>query len=132
MNKKYKRYLDEIERTEAKIAELQEYLKITKAALKQEEELEMIKAIRSMKLKGRDLFDVLNQMQNGNVSLEISGEAEESVSPEVNEIAVQEKAPEREDKHDEYEEMEYKNCNVGSKSWNDVGNQCYRICLRTG
>ena len=54
MNKKYKRYLDEIERTEAKIAELQEYLKITKAALKQEEELEMIKAIRSMKLKGRD------------------------------------------------------------------------------
>lgn len=106
MNKKYKRYLDEIEKTEAKIAELQEYLKTTKAALKQEEELEMIKAIRSMKLKGRDLFDVLNQMQNGNVSLEISGEAEESVSPEVNEIAVQEKAPEREDKHDEYEEME--------------------------
>lgn len=106
MNKKYKRYLDEIERTEAKIAELQEYLKTTKAALKQEEELEMIKAIRSMKLKGRDLFDVLNQMQNGNVSLEISVEAEESVSPEVNEIAVQEKAPEREDKHDEYEEME--------------------------
>lgn len=106
MNKKYKRYLDEIERTEAKIAELQEYLKTTKAALKQEEELEMIKAIRSMKLKGRDLFDVLNQMQNGNVSLEISGEAEESVSPGVNEIAVQEKAPEREDKHDEYEEME--------------------------
>ena len=106
MNKKYKRYLDEIERTEAKIAELQEYLKTTKAALKQEEELEMIKAIRSMKLKGRDLFDVLNQMQNGNVSLEICGEAEESVSPEVNEIAVQEKAPEREDKHDEYEEME--------------------------
>ena len=99
MNKKYKRYLDEIERTEAKIAELQEYLKITKAALKQEEELEMIKAIRSMKLKGRDLFDVLNQMQNGNVSLEISGEAEEPVSTEVNEIAVQEKAPEREDKH---------------------------------
>ena len=106
MNKKYKRYLDEIERTEAKIAELQEYLKTTKAALKQEEELEMIKAIRSMKLKGRDLFDVLNQMQNGNVSLEISGEAEESVSPEVNEIVVQEKAPEREDKHDKYEEME--------------------------
>ena len=106
MNKKYKRYLDEIERTEAKIAELQEYLKLTKAALKQEEELEMIKAIRSMKLKGRDLFDVLNQMQNGNVSLEISGEAEESVSPEVNEIVVQEKAPEREDKHDKYEEME--------------------------
>lgn len=106
MNKKYKRYLDEIERTEAKIVELQEYLKTTKAALKQEEELEMIKAIRSMKLQGRDLFDILNQMQNGNVSLEINGGAEEDASPEMNEIAVQEKAPEREDKHDEYEEME--------------------------
>ena len=44
MNKKYKRYLDEIEKTETKITELQEYLKVTKAALKQEEELEMIKA----------------------------------------------------------------------------------------
>lgn len=106
MNKKYKRYLDEIERTETKIAELQEYLKTTKAALKQEEELEMIKAIRSMKLKGRDLFDVLNQMQNGNVSLEISGEDKEDASPEVNEAAAQEKAPEREGKHDEFEEME--------------------------
>lgn len=106
MNKKYKRYLDEIERTEAKIAELQEYLKTTKAALKQEEELEMIKAIRSMKLKGRDLFDVLNQMQNGNVLFEISGEAEENVSPEASETVVREKAPEREDEHDEYEEMD--------------------------
>lgn len=106
MNKKYKRYLDEIERTEAKIAELQEYLKTTKAALKQEEELEMIKAIRSMKLKGRDLFDILNQIQNGNVSLEITGEAENGVSPEENETMVQEEAPEREDEYDENKETE--------------------------
>ncbi len=109
MNKKYKRYLDEIERTEAKIVELQEYLKTTKAALKQEEELEMVKAIRSMKLKGRDLFDILNQMQNGNVSLEISEEEteeKETVSSDVNEITVPKKAPEREEKQDEYEEME--------------------------
>lgn len=106
MNKKYKRYLDEIERTEAKIAELQEYLKATKAALKQEEELEMIKAIRSMKLKGRDLFDILNQIQNGNVSLEITGEAENGVSPEENETMVQEEAPEREDEYDENKETE--------------------------
>ena len=109
MNKKYKRYLDEIERTEAKIVELQEYLKTTKAALKQEEELEMVKAIRSMKLKGRDLFDILNQMQNGNVSLEISeeeAEEKETASLNVNETTVPKTAPEREDKQDEYEEME--------------------------
>lgn len=112
MNKKYKRYLDEIERTEAKIVELQEYLKTTRAALKQEEELEMIKAIRSMKLKGRDLFDVLNQMQSGNVSLEISEEEaekteeEEAVSSMKNENVVPKKTPESEEKYDEYEEME--------------------------
>ncbi|WP_373222019.1 DUF4315 family protein [Mediterraneibacter gnavus] len=109
MNKKYKRYLDEIERTEAKIVELQEYLKTTKAALKQEEELEMVKAIRSMKLKGRDLFDILNQMQNGNVSFEISEEEveeKETASSDVNETTVPRKALEREEKQDEYEEME--------------------------
>ena len=109
MNKKYKRYLDEIERTEAKITELQEYLKTTKAALKQEEELEMVKAIRSMKLKGRDLFDILNQMQNGNVSFEISEEEveeKETASSDVNETTVTRKALEREEKQDEYEEME--------------------------
>lgn len=109
MNKKYKRYLDEIERTEAKIVELQEYLKTTKAALKQEEELEMVKAIRSMKLKGRDLFDILNQMQNGNVSFEISEEEVEEMetaSSDVNETTVPRKALEREEKQDEYEEME--------------------------
>ena len=112
MNKKYKRYLDEIERTEAKIVELQEYLKTTRAALKQEEELEMIKAIRSMKLKGRDLFDVLNQIQSGNVSLEISEEEaekteeNESASSMKNEIVVPKKTPESEEKYDEYEELE--------------------------
>lgn len=109
MNKKYKRYLDEIERTEAKIVELQEYLKTTKAALKQEEELEMVKAIRSMKLKGRDLFDILNQMQNGNVSFEISEEEveeKETASSDVSETTVPRKALEREEKQDEYEEME--------------------------
>lgn len=106
MNKKYKRYLDEIEKTEIKIAELQEYLKVTKAALKQEEELEMIKAIRSMKFKGRDLFEVLSQMQNGNVSFEITEEAQEAVSSEENEIKVQTKASEREGIYDEVEEME--------------------------
>lgn len=106
MNKKYKRYLDEIEKTESKIAELQEYLKVTKAALKQEEELEMVKAIRSMKFKGRDLFDILSQMQNGNVSLEITDEAQEIASLEEDEIKVQTKVSEREADYDEIKEME--------------------------
>ena len=66
----------------------------------------MIKAIRSMKFKGRDLFEVLSQMQNGNVSFEITEEAQEAASSEENEIKVQTKASEREGIYDEVEEME--------------------------
>ena len=69
----------------------------------------MVEAIRSMKLKGRDLFDILNQMQNGNVSFEISEEEveeKETASSDVNETTVPRKALEREEKQDEYEEME--------------------------
>lgn len=60
MNRKIKRYLDEIERTEKKIEELQAYLKGVRVALKAEEENEMIKSICSMKLNSHELFDLLN------------------------------------------------------------------------
>ena len=52
MNKKIRRYLEEIEKTEKKIADLQQYLKGIKSALKEEENNEMIRAIRGMKLEG--------------------------------------------------------------------------------
>ena len=52
MNKKIRRYLEEIEKTEKKIADLQQYLKGIKSALKEEENNEMIRAIRGMKLAG--------------------------------------------------------------------------------
>ena len=42
MNKKIRRYLEEIEKTEKKIADLQQYLKGIKSALKEEENNEMI------------------------------------------------------------------------------------------
>ena len=53
MNKKIRRYLEEIEKTEKKIADLQQYLKGIKSALKEEENNEMIRAIRGMKLEGK-------------------------------------------------------------------------------
>ena len=42
MNKKIKKYMEEIHKTEQKIADLQQYLKGLHAALKQEEDNEMI------------------------------------------------------------------------------------------
>ena len=83
MNRKIKRYLDEIERTEKKIEELQAYLKGIRVALKAEEENEMIKSIRSMKLNSHELFDLLNGIQDGSISFQVdeeSGSNEESGS----------------------------------------------------
>ena len=70
MNKKLKRYVEEEERTVAKITELQEHLKTLRIAKKQEEDAEIIRSIRSMKLDGRTLFNVLNGIQDGGVDVE--------------------------------------------------------------
>ena len=64
MNKKIKKYLDEIAKTEKKIADLQQYLRGVQAALKQEEDNEMIRCIRGMKMENGqldDFGDTLNQ-----------------------------------------------------------------------
>ena len=47
LNRKIKKYLDEIEKTEKKIADLEMYLKGVRSALKEEENNEMIKSITS-------------------------------------------------------------------------------------
>lgn len=99
MNRKIKKYLDEIEKTEKKIADLEMYLKGVRSALKEEENNEMIKSIRGMKLKGQELFDLLNGIQDGTISFVVSGESEESGS-----FVVQEEK--RESEENEYGEME--------------------------
>lgn len=58
MNKKIKKYLDEIVKTEKKIADLQQYLRGVQAALKQEEDNEMIRCIRGMKMDNDQLYDL--------------------------------------------------------------------------
>ena len=100
LNRRIKRYLEEIDKTERKIAELQQYLKGVQSALKQEENNEMIKSIRGMKLKGQDLFDLLNGIQDGTISFVASGESEE----ESGSFVVQEEK--RESEENEYGEME--------------------------
>ena len=56
--------MEEIHKTEQKIADLQQYLKGLHAALKQEEDNEMIKSIRGMKLDSHALHDLLNGIQD--------------------------------------------------------------------
>lgn len=100
LNRKIKKYLDEIDKTEQKIAELQQYLKGVRAALREEENSEMIKTIRAMKVQGRELFDLLNGIQDGSISFVSSEESGE----ETGSFVYNEKQEEREEL--DYGEME--------------------------
>ena len=71
MSRKLKRLIEEEEKTMARIGELQEYLKKVREARKNEEDLEIIKSIRSMKLGARDLFDLLTAISEGYLSEEL-------------------------------------------------------------
>ena len=70
MSKRLKRLIEDEERTIAKIEELQEHLKEIRIARKQEEDLEIVRSIRSMKLGARELFSLLSGIQDGSVSIE--------------------------------------------------------------
>lgn len=80
MNKKIKKYLDEIVKTEKKIADLQQYLRGVQAALKQEEDNEMIRCIRGMKMDNDQLYDLLDGIQSGKVKFQVSRESDEEGS----------------------------------------------------
>ena len=67
MGKKLQKYLDEAEKTEQQIAELEERLRTIRAAQKKEES-EIIRAIRSTKMGGRELLALLDNIQAGNVT----------------------------------------------------------------
>lgn len=88
MNKKLHRVLDEIQKTEEKIAAWQEHLGELNVQKEMLEDAEIIKSVRSMRLGSRELLSVLEGVQNGTVVLsekpeitENSGSAE-SMEPE--------------------------------------------------
>ena len=70
MNRKLHRVLDEIQKTERKIAEWQEHLKELKLLAEQLENQEIVKTIRSMKL------DLLEGLQEGSVCLPLIDQEE--------------------------------------------------------
>ena len=63
------RVLHEIEKTETKIAQWQEHLKMLLVQKKQLEDTEILKSIRSMRLESRELLQVLEKLQKGEFQL---------------------------------------------------------------
>lgn len=83
MSKKLKKFLNDAEKTESKIAELEEYLRNVRAAQKKEEDNEIVRAIRSTKLGGRDLLALLENIQAGNVTFQTTVSNENKTSEEA-------------------------------------------------
>ena len=74
MNMRLKKVLDDIQKTEDKILELQEYVKKLKIQKKQMEDAEIFKAIRSMKMDSREMLTFLDGIQNGTVTMQFDEE----------------------------------------------------------
>lgn len=73
MNVKLNRLLDEIQKTEEKIAAWQERLNVLNERRKQMENEEIVKSIRSMRLGSREMLALLEGIQNGTVSIQNGG-----------------------------------------------------------
>ena len=69
MNEKLHRILNEIQKTEEKIAAWQEHLGELNVQKEMLEDAEIIKSVRSMQLGSRELLAVLEGVQNGTVIL---------------------------------------------------------------
>ena len=69
MNRKLHRVLDEIQKTEEKIAAWQEHLGALNVQKEMLEDAEIIKSVRSMRLGSRELLSVLEGVQNGTIIL---------------------------------------------------------------
>ena len=77
MNRKLKKLIEDEETTLAKIEELQEHLKDVRRARKDEENLEIIRSFRTMKLAPREMLSLLDGIQKGSVSIENCPDADQ-------------------------------------------------------
>ena len=90
MNRKLHRVLDEIQKTEKKIAEWQEHLKELKLLEEQLENEEIIKTIRSMKLDSHQMLELLEGIQDGDqVQVTYTGELSLTGDSELNTVKVE-------------------------------------------
>lgn len=91
MSKKLQKFLDEADKLEAKIAEMQDNLRGIRKAQKEEEDCEIIRSIRGRKLGGRELLALLEGIQDGSVTFLINEKMTD------NEPSARESVPEMED-----------------------------------
>jgi len=98
MNKKLHRVLDEIQKTEEKIAAWQEHLGELNIQKEMLEDAEIIKSVRSMRLGSRELLSVLEGVQNGTVVL--------SEKPEMTDDSDSDKGTEPENPTESAEDMD--------------------------
>lgn len=97
MSKKLSRYLEDIEKTEKRMAELKAHLDAVRQSQKADEDAEIVKSIRSMNVKGWDLIKLLESIQNGAVELrpvEKNGDTDEKTASTAG-LPDQEQEPER-------------------------------------
>ena len=88
-SKKQRRLIEEEEKALKKISELQDYVKELREARKKEEDVEILRTLRSLKLGAWDLYNLLTGIQEGTVIMEtrppapdqedISEDAEDSI-----------------------------------------------------
>lgn len=76
MSRKLRRVLDDIQKTEEKIAVWQDHLDALNTKREMLENAEIIKSVRSMRLGSRELLSVLEGVQNGTVTLSANREAD--------------------------------------------------------
>ena len=128
-SRRLKRLIEEEEKTLSRIAQQQEYLKEIREARKKEEDLEIIRSIRSMRLGARELLDLLTGIQDGTVSMEMreallkeaesgedlpdpeeekgmpdDGEAGTDAGPSPDQKRAGRRGPEREENNDEHQD----------------------------
>lgn len=96
MGKRLKRLIEEEERTVAKLDELQTHLKEIRIARKQEEDMEIVRSIRTMKLGARELFDLLSGIQSGSISIEMLPVPEKEEEEQEEEVSLESEASEEE------------------------------------
>lgn len=92
LNKKLNRVLDEIQKTEGKIAVWQEHLRELNVLREQLEDQEIVKSVRSMRLDSRKMLEFLEGIQNGTITAGSSMEG--SVTADVPGMAGEKQVPE--------------------------------------
>lgn len=89
-SKKQRRLIEEEEKALKKIAELQEYVKELREARKKEEDVEILRTLRSLKLGAWDLYNLLTGIQDGTVIMETLPKTpdQEDISEETGDSAL--------------------------------------------